>query len=67
MDFDNHRTQIVEQYAQAARSGEPSVASFAYAKTDGRYMEYERILLPLAADDQETDMCWSALPATPHL
>lgn len=56
MDFDNHRTEIVAQYAQAAQSGEPLAATFAFAKADGRYMEYERVLLPLSSDGNETDM-----------
>jgi hypothetical protein len=39
----------------ATQSGEPLAGTFAFAKSDGRYMEYERVLLPLSSNGRTAD------------
>lgn len=56
LDFSDHNAAIAAQYAEAAQSGEPSVARFAFTKQDGRHIEYERVLLPLSSDGRNVDM-----------
>lgn len=55
-DLDDHATDIVQEYARAAESGEPSCSILEYTRRDGRHVRYERLVLPLSSDGSRIDM-----------
>ncbi|HLZ03980.1 MAG TPA: PAS domain-containing protein [Bradyrhizobium sp.] len=56
-DFDGSRRQLLEQLAEVVRERRPNVLRAKFAKdTDGRYLEYERIALPLSANGETVNM-----------
>jgi hypothetical protein len=56
-DLNSVTAQLVEQMIEVVRNGAPNVVHARYTKVhDGRYLDYERIALPLSADGKRVNM-----------
>jgi len=55
-DMNDHRVEILKEYATAIRTMEPVVGQWEFTKHDGRHIAYERIILPLSSDGETVDM-----------
>jgi hypothetical protein len=56
IDLDHVTAAYVEEYERAARDLVPIVRKWSFTKLSGRYLEYERLILPLSPDDQTVNM-----------
>lgn len=61
VDFDGLRQFIIADYQKVARDHVPSWTSWSFAKGDGRWLEYERLVLPLSSDGVTVDMLLVAI------
>ena len=50
LDFDGSRALVLAQYASVARTGVPQYAIDEFVNDEGRYLHYQRLLLPLSDD-----------------
>ncbi len=56
IDFDGMSKLIIDDYFKVAKQCRPSWTSWNFAKDDGRWLEYERLTLPLSEDGQTVNM-----------
>jgi hypothetical protein len=63
LDFDGERTNVLEQYANVARTGEPRLDTKEFVNGYGRYLHYRRLLLPLSEDGHTPNMLLGAQKA----
>jgi hypothetical protein len=56
VDLDRHEQEIIAEYAQVVETWEPTCAQWEYTRHDGRYVSYERLVLPLSGDGTTVDM-----------
>jgi hypothetical protein len=56
VDFDAVTSRVLSEYDRAAEERRPIVSKWAYDKTSGRQMVYERLILPLSSDGRTIDM-----------
>jgi hypothetical protein len=50
LDFDGSREVLLAQYASVARTGVPQYGIDEFVNDAGRYLHYQRLLLPLSDD-----------------
>ena len=50
LDFDGSRALVLAQYGSVARTGVPQYAIDEFVNDEGRYLHYQRLLLPLSDD-----------------
>jgi hypothetical protein len=50
LDFDGERANVLAQYASVARTGVSQLDSEEFVNDHGRYLHYQRLLLPLSED-----------------
>jgi hypothetical protein len=55
LDLGDHREDVLAQYRWVVDRHRPRVDCWAYAKTDRRWIEYERLILPLSSDGKIID------------
>lgn len=55
IDLDHIAAAYIGEYARAEVEG-PVARQWKFTKNDGRYLEYERVLLPLSSDGKKVDM-----------
>jgi hypothetical protein len=51
LDLDGEREVVLRQYAAVVETGKPRFDVEEFITDDGRYVHYERVLLPLSEDD----------------
>jgi hypothetical protein len=56
VDFDDVTSRVVSEYDRVATECRPIASKWSYKKLSGRYVEYERLILPLSSDGQTVDM-----------
>jgi hypothetical protein len=56
IDFDGMNKLIIADYVKVVKECRPSWTSWNFAKDDGRWLEYERLTLPLSQDGQIVNM-----------
>lgn len=56
IDLDDVTAAYIGEYAVAARDITPVARRWSFRKHDGRYLDYERLILPLSPDDRTVDM-----------
>jgi hypothetical protein len=56
VDLDRHEQEIIAEYARVIETWEPACARWEYVRRDGRYVAYERMVLPLSSDGKTVDM-----------
>ncbi len=56
IDLDHVAGAIIDEYKEAIGTAQPVYGQWDYRKHDGRYLKYERIILPLSSDGQKIDM-----------
>ncbi|HVJ43186.1 MAG TPA: PAS domain-containing protein [Dongiaceae bacterium] len=56
IDFDGMRDLIIADYFKVVKECQPSWTRWSFAKDDGRWLEYERVTLPLSQDGEQVDM-----------
>lgn len=56
VDLDDVGPQIVHEYERAVREARPVYSRWNYTKHSGRYLNYERLILPLSSDGRAIDM-----------
>lgn len=56
IDFDGMRELIVADYFKVVKECRPSWTRWSFAKDDGRWLEYERVTLPLSQDGATVNM-----------
>jgi hypothetical protein len=56
IDLNLHERDIIAEYVQVAESWQPVCARWAYVRSDGRHVAYERLALPLSSDGKTVDM-----------
>jgi hypothetical protein len=56
VDLDHATTRTISEYRKSARNCLPIVSQWQYIKNDGRYLDYERLILPLSADGKTVNM-----------
>jgi hypothetical protein len=56
IDFDGMRDLIIADYFKVVKECRPSWTRWSFAKDDGRWLEYERLTLPLSQDGQTVNM-----------
>ena len=56
VDLDHITAAYIGEYAIVARDITPVVRQWKFRKNSGRYLDYERLILPLSPDDKTVDM-----------
>lgn len=56
IDLDHISAAYVEEYVRAAHDFTPIARKWTFTKLSGRHLEYERVILPLSADDKVVNM-----------
>ena len=56
VDLDHITAAYIGEYAIVARDITPVVRQWKFRKNSGRYLDYERLILPLSRDDKTVDM-----------
>lgn len=56
IDFDGMSRMIVADYVKVVKDCRPSWTRWSFAKDDGRWLEYERLTLPLSQDGATVNM-----------
>lgn len=56
IDYDGVRDLIVADYRKVVAERRPSWTRWAFHKDDGRWLDYERLALPLSADGRSVNM-----------
>lgn len=56
IDLDAVTAHAINDYRTAAREITPLVNKWSFTKNDGRYLEYELLILPLSSNGQTVDM-----------
>lgn len=56
LDYDGVRETVLEQYAVVARTGEPRCDIADFVGSNGLYLHYRRVLLPLSEDGVTPNM-----------
>lgn len=63
IDLSDQKECVLADYAEVVRSGAPSFRRWEYTKSDGRYVEVERVVLPLSGDGRAVNMLLGAITA----
>jgi hypothetical protein len=63
LDHGSWQGAVLDDYRRAVCKGSPVTGCYEYKKSDGRWISYERIILPLAADGETVSMalCGTAI------
>ncbi len=56
VDLDHVTAAYIGEYTLAAKDITPVARRWTFRKNDGRYLDYERLILPLSPDDKTVDM-----------
>jgi hypothetical protein len=56
VDLDHITAAYIGEYAKSAEAFAPVVREWQFTKNDGRYLDYERLILPLSADGRTVNM-----------
>src|SRR5262249_40477361 len=56
IELDHITAAYIEEYDRAARDIVPVARKWVFTKLSGRYLEYERLILPLSPDDSTVNM-----------
>lgn len=56
IDFDGMRELIIADYFKVVKECRPSWTRWDFAKDDGRWLQYERLTLPLSQDGKSVNM-----------
>ncbi|HEV2675976.1 MAG TPA: PAS domain-containing protein [Aliidongia sp.] len=56
IDLDHVSAAYIDEYETSAKDFAPLVRKWNFTKSDGRHLEYERLILPLSPDDETINM-----------
>lgn len=56
VDLNHVTAQVTGEYGKSARDVLPVASRWKYTKNDGRYLDYERVILPLSEDGKTVNM-----------
>jgi hypothetical protein len=56
IDLDHITASYIGQYEQSAKTMTPVASTWRFTKLDGRYLDYERLILPLSQDGRSANM-----------
>ncbi len=56
IDLDHIAADYIHEYEVASREMAPVARQWVFRKNDGRFLDYERLILPLSPDDRTVNM-----------